>query len=292
MVTQIDVYKDFQFPTSCTKLKLNNEQTHVIAVGTYPPQYKVYVVEDNTEFFERRMDTDIVDFCFLTHSPRKLAFLRDDKTIEFHLNYNLHYKLRIPHFGRCLNRFSDNLYFCTDKELYRIDLARGAMSRVYNSDYELNTFSVSRTHGLSALFSDGQLAFVDARQNEMVKHINFRENVINGDFDANIIISVATDQNLYMFDLRNMKPFIKSTVTGATKVICHEKHCFVAYSEGIDIYDNVSKIDTLFSANISTFDLKDNVIFVGYCSSEIKTYYTGIGIIPKWCSYAEKYVID
>ncbi|ELA46723.1 hypothetical protein VCUG_01809 [Vavraia culicis subsp. floridensis] len=292
MVTQVQIYKDFQFPTSCTKLRLNTDKTHIIATGTYQPRYKVYIVEDNTEFLERRMDTDIVDFCFLTRSPKKLAFLRNDKTIEFHMNYNVHYKLRIPHFGRCLNRFSDSLYFCTDRELHRLDLMRGVVSCVYNSTHELNSFCISKAHGLSALFSDGQLAFVDTRQNAPVKHVAFDENVVSGDFDANLMISIATNENFYMFDLRNMKPVVKSSVTGAKKVIHHGRHCFLAHLDGIDIYDTVSKVDTLSSKDISTFDLKDNIIFVGYHSSEIKTYYTGTGIIPKWCSYAEKYITD
>ncbi len=53
-------------------------------------------------------------FEILSEDYSKLVFLRDDRVVEFHAQYGLHHRTRIPKFGRAMAYNSDNcdLYLC------------------------------------------------------------------------------------------------------------------------------------------------------------------------------------
>ena len=52
--------------------------------------------------FERRLDSEAVDFLFLSQDYGKLAILQADRNVELHAPYGKHFKTRIPTFGRAM----------------------------------------------------------------------------------------------------------------------------------------------------------------------------------------------
>eukprot|EP00184_Porphyridium_aerugineum_P007301 CAMPEP_0184704230 /NCGR_PEP_ID=MMETSP0313-20130426/30533_1 /TAXON_ID=2792 /ORGANISM="Porphyridium aerugineum, Strain SAG 1380-2" /LENGTH=132 /DNA_ID=CAMNT_0027165215 /DNA_START=1 /DNA_END=396 /DNA_ORIENTATION=- len=82
--SDIDILQDLDFPTVATRVKQSDDGRFLAAVGTYPPQVRVYEFENLAMKFQRNLDAEIVDFQFLTEDWTKLAFLCANRTIEVH----------------------------------------------------------------------------------------------------------------------------------------------------------------------------------------------------------------
>eukprot|EP00494_Astrolonche_serrata_P034342 UN34611 len=100
----------------------------MICTGVYPPRVRVYDLHQLSMRFERFFDDEITDFCIFEQDWKKVAFLRSDRYIEFHSQYGLHEKIRVPKFGRSLsyNKFNCEMYIaCSEPEVYRLNLNKG-----------------------------------------------------------------------------------------------------------------------------------------------------------------------
>jgi ribosome biogenesis protein ENP2 len=65
----------------------------------YPPQMRVFELSELTMKFKRHLDCEVIDFQILSEDYSKLAFLRADRTLEFHAKFGTYYKVRIPKVG-------------------------------------------------------------------------------------------------------------------------------------------------------------------------------------------------
>lgn len=293
MFTEINLYDNFQFPTSCTTLKLNNQKTQIIASGNYMPQFKIFNIEENSEFLERRMDAEIIDFCFLSKNNRKLAFLRNDKIIEFYMNYSPYFKLRIPEFGGHMDCVSENLYFCTRREFYKVDLQKGTMDLILENEEDISHFAVSRIHGLLSIFAKNGVTFYDTRKNEFVKRQKTGENgAICGDFNRNVHLAFATNNAVNVLDLRSDKCFEEISVDRPSQIKSRKNSWHVSHARGISIYEDMEMMGNMDVQGIQSFDFKDSVLFVGLDTGKVKTYHTGLDFVPQWCTHAENFIKD
>jgi ribosome biogenesis protein ENP2 len=167
---RIELLQDFEFDASSSCIRQSPNGEYIAATGTYRPSLKMYNVSDLGMKFERRLDSEALDFMFLSEDFGKLAILCVDRTLEFHAPYGSHHKLRIPTFGRKLAyEQSTSTIMCTSSGggVYRVNLEEGRHSEPLTEPPKsvgTTAITVSPTHRLTAVGSeDGNVRFYDNR---------------------------------------------------------------------------------------------------------------------------------
>ena len=125
----IELIQHFEFPEASIRIKTTRDGHHAIATGTYKPQMRVWDLDHLAIKFERHADVEIVDLIvsffrlliYFTrpnyrHRTRRSQILSDDwtktlhlqadRTIELHTQRGVHYRTRIPRFGRTSHTIS------------------------------------------------------------------------------------------------------------------------------------------------------------------------------------------
>lgn len=142
---RVELIQDFEYPISSHKVKCSKGGQHICSVGTYPPEMRMYDLQEMSMKFCRRTDAETIDLTFLGDDYKKVAILGNDRTIEFHAQYGLHHKLRIPKFGRSLAYDRENccLYVSgSSEEIYILDLEGGQFLQPVLSSLEFVNQSV------------------------------------------------------------------------------------------------------------------------------------------------------
>ena len=186
---RIELLQDFQMPVASTKIIQSKNGNYLMAAGTYSPRIRCYELEELSMKFERILDTDIMDLCFVGASEDygKVAILQADRTIQFHAPYGHHASIRIPTFGRSMAyepTTCELLVACSPKsgssshsggQVYRFNLEEGRFAtplpfHTTNSSKDkdqtcgASCISISPTHALTALgCDDGLVRFWDNR---------------------------------------------------------------------------------------------------------------------------------
>ncbi|TCD67792.1 hypothetical protein EIP91_011920 [Steccherinum ochraceum] len=160
----IELIQHFEFPEASNRVKTTRDGHHVIATGTYKPQIRVWDLDQLSLKFERHSDAENVDFIMLSDDWTKSIHLQNDRTIELHTQGGLHYKTRIPKFGRALAYHfpsCDALCAASGPEVYRLNLDQGRYLAplVLGGDKEevagVNCIDVNPAHQLFAFGVDG-----------------------------------------------------------------------------------------------------------------------------------------
>eukprot|EP00920_Eleutheroschizon_duboscqi_P044117 GHVT01105107.1.p1 GENE.GHVT01105107.1~~GHVT01105107.1.p1 ORF type:complete len:634 (+),score=166.98 GHVT01105107.1:233-2134(+) len=138
---RLEILQGFEFNTSATLCRVSKDRKFVAAAGIYPPQVRVFDTEELGLKFSRGLDSEIVDFDFLSEDYKKLVFLLADRGVEFHAQGGRHHRLRIPRQGRCM------CYDARDANLY----IGGSTSDVYRIDLENGQFRVPLEGGLPSV---------------------------------------------------------------------------------------------------------------------------------------------
>ena len=60
---------------------------YIVSAGVYPPMIKIFETDNLSMKCERYVDAEVVRLRVLEDSYRKLALLRQDRTIELHAAY-------------------------------------------------------------------------------------------------------------------------------------------------------------------------------------------------------------
>ncbi|CAE7304872.1 nol10, partial [Symbiodinium sp. KB8] len=131
---RIQLLQDFDFSTASQDIKMSSDGLYICACGVYPPQVKVYDVQDLGMKFERHMDAEVVAFDVLSEDWSKMVFLQVDRTLEFHAAYGRHYRTRVPKFGRCMAYYAPGaelLVGGAGDEVYRLNLEEGRFMAPY-----------------------------------------------------------------------------------------------------------------------------------------------------------------
>ena len=125
---RLELIQDFEFPTASGRVHISEDSEYLAASGVYPPQLRLFETSDLAMKFQRNLDSEIVQFRYLTSDYRKIAILCADRSIELHAQYGKHYKTRIPRFGRdmCYNPFTcEVLIVGASSDTYRLNLEQG-----------------------------------------------------------------------------------------------------------------------------------------------------------------------
>eukprot|EP00281_Chroomonas_sp_CCMP1168_P018798 CAMPEP_0206228282 /NCGR_PEP_ID=MMETSP0047_2-20121206/9088_1 /ASSEMBLY_ACC=CAM_ASM_000192 /TAXON_ID=195065 /ORGANISM="Chroomonas mesostigmatica_cf, Strain CCMP1168" /LENGTH=577 /DNA_ID=CAMNT_0053651519 /DNA_START=41 /DNA_END=1771 /DNA_ORIENTATION=+ len=168
---RIELIQDLDFECASNRIKFSKDGKFLAAVGMYPPQVKVYELEQLSMKFERHMDCEVVQFEILSDDYSKMAFLQADRTIEFHAKFGTYYKTRIPRVGRDMvyDPESCDLYVVgSSPEVYRLNLEQGRFLKPLSLLAEASScLDRSSVHGLLAFGTDaGVVECWDPRLNK------------------------------------------------------------------------------------------------------------------------------
>lgn len=125
---RIDLIQDFEFNIASQRVRVSADGEYIAAAGVYPPEMRLYETRELGLKCHRGFNAEVVDFIFLSDDYRKLAFLMDDRTVEFHAQYGRHHKIRVPKAGRtlCYDHESCQLFVGgSSAEVVRVDLEAG-----------------------------------------------------------------------------------------------------------------------------------------------------------------------
>ncbi|KRH93883.1 WD40 repeat protein [Pseudoloma neurophilia] len=304
-IIKIDIFPDLEFPCSTSKLKVNKNRftTDLIVTGNYPPEYKIFNLDECYNFLERKLDSNVIDFTFIQN--KKLIFLREDKIIEIFHKFNSFYKIKISNYGKQIERFSDSVYFSTRFDVQKLNFENGQITTVYESEFEINHFTISQNHGIMAISTgksaisekktendhenqnnSGALVFLDTRTDDVIKKIFPDQEIICSEYDENISIGYATSDSFNVLDLRSDRPNIIKQYSGIKQIKRHQKEWFI-----IDQANNFSHIDSkgeIDSFNctepITSFDMLDGIAFCSLENGRILSFKTDDKILPGWCT--------
>jgi ribosome biogenesis protein ENP2 len=315
---RVELIQELKFETATTRIKATPDGEYLIASGIYPPQVKVYELNQLALKFERHLDSEIVDFEILDDDFSKLAFLCADRSINLHAKYGKHHTLRIPRMGRDMTYDSwscDLLCAASSPDLYRINLEQGRfLSPLSTQSPALNVVSRSNLHGLVACGGeDGAVEFFDMRMKSSAARINAvthggdaAAEVTAIEFDDSEGLQVAVGSSagkVFIYDLRTSTPirvkdhmyespilnikWQRTLNTQQPKLITTDKHIVRIWDPNTG--EGMTSIEpTQGGINDICVFRGSGLMLLALDSSLIPSYFIPeLGPAPKWCSPLE-----
>lgn len=315
-MNRVELIQDFEFSEASNKIKVSPDGQFAMATGTYKPQIHVYDFLNLSLKFDRHTDSENVDFQILSGDWTKSVHLQNDRTIEFHTKGGIHYKTRIPKFGRSLafnHTNCDLLVGASGNELYRLNLEQGRFLNPYVLDTEegVNSVEINSVHGLvCAGLEDGTVEFWDPRSRQraaklfvadqlgeslQVTATTFRNDGLNfacGTSTGKALLydlrtstpSIVKDQG-YGFDIKKII-WIDENSADANKILTADKRIAKIWNR----FDG--KAFTSMEPSVDINDIayvKDSGMF--FTANEgipMHAYYIpNLGAAPKWCSFLD-----
>ncbi|KAI0084720.1 WD40-repeat-containing domain protein [Irpex rosettiformis] len=175
----LELLQHFEFPEASNKIKVTKDGHHAVATGTYKPQMRVWDLDQLSLKFERHSDAENVDFLMLSDDWTKSIHLQNDRSIELHAQGGLHYRTRIPKFGRALGYHfpsCDALIAGAGSEVYRLNLDQGRFMQPLQLQDDgddipgVNAININPAHQLFAfgIEGNGTVQFWDPRSRNRV----------------------------------------------------------------------------------------------------------------------------
>lgn len=317
---RVELIQDLEFPEASNVAKFTPDNQHIVAMGTYKPQIRVYELDQMSMKFERHTDAETVNFEILSEDWTKLALLQANRLVEFHGPSGMYHSVRTPRVGRSLfyDPFSCDLVIgASDTFVYRLNLDRGQYLAPFETDQtgDLGVNSVARAplHGLYAFGCEsGTVEFWDRRDRRRVGALKLFD--ASGQ-DADLEVSALTflpdgitwaagtsHGQVSLYDLRSTKPLLSREHHYGYPIKEIKYH---AASENIMSYDkkairiwNRSSGSLLTTVEMSggvdinhvTFNQQSSDGFL-LCSVEDRQmqsfFIPSLGPAPRWASFLE-----
>ncbi|KAF7583502.1 Ribosome biogenesis protein ENP2 [Clavispora lusitaniae] len=315
-MNRVELIQDFEFSEASNKIRVSPDGQFAMATGTYKPQIHVYDFSNLSLKFDRHTDSENVDFQILSSDWTKSVHLQNDRTIEFHTKGGIHYKSRIPKFGRSLvfnETNCDLLIGASGNELYRLNLEQGRFLNPYVLDTTegVNAVDINPVHGLiSAGLEDGTVEFWDPRSRQraaklfvseqlgepcQVTATAFRNDGLNfacGTSSGKSLIydlrtstpSVVKDQG-YGFEVKKVI-WIDENSSDADKILTSDKRIAKLWSR----YDGkpYTSMEPSVDINDVAYVKESGMFFMANEGIPMHAYYIpDLGPAPKWCSFLD-----
>ncbi|KAJ2236001.1 Small ribosomal subunit biogenesis [Coemansia sp. RSA 1722] len=166
--SRVELLQDFEFPQASLKVRTTADGNFCMATGVYKPQIRVFEYSDLSMKFERHTDSENIDFQILSDDWTKSVHLQTNRAVEFHNEGQMHYRVRIPRFGRSLAYHSpscDVLVGGAGNEVFRINIDQGRfMTPMATQGKGVNVVRVNPAHQLFGFgLEDGGVEFWDPR---------------------------------------------------------------------------------------------------------------------------------
>ncbi|KAJ2083953.1 Small ribosomal subunit biogenesis [Coemansia sp. RSA 988] len=166
---RIELIQDFEFPEASLRIKVTPDQSHCMATGVYKPQIRVFDFSNVSMKFDRHTDSENVNFMILSDDWTKSVHLQSDRSLEFHNEGQMHFRTRIPRFGRDLAYHSpscDVLVGGASNEVWRLNIDQGRFMTPFKTQSRsgINVLKVNPAHQLFGFGTeDGTVEFWDPR---------------------------------------------------------------------------------------------------------------------------------
>ncbi|PIA15066.1 WD40 repeat-like protein [Coemansia reversa NRRL 1564] len=166
---RIELIQDFEFPEASLRIKVTPDQSHCMATGVYKPQIRVFDFSNVSMKFDRHTDAENVNFMLLSDDWTKSVHLQSDRSLEFHNEGQMHFRTRIPRFGRDLAYHSpscDVLVGGASNEVWRLNIDQGRFMTPFQTQSKtgINVLKVNPAHQLFGFGTeDGTVEFWDPR---------------------------------------------------------------------------------------------------------------------------------
>lgn len=310
---RIELIQDFEFSEASNKVKVTPDGQFAMATGTYKPQIHVYDFENLSLKFERHTDAENVDFKILSKDWTKSVHLQNDRSIEFQNKGGIHYRTRIPKFGRNLayNDVNCDLYVSSSaNEIYRLNLDQGRFLQPFQLETNggANYVDYNQVNGLVSVgLEDGTVEFFDSRAKSRISKL-YLPKTFNGE-SFQITTSAFKPDGInfgcgtsngytYLYDLRSSTPtLIKDHGYGEEikKIIWLNDNKIVStdkkFAKIYDLRDN----GKLFASMEPSVDINDleylpdtGMFFMANEGIQMHTFYIpNLGPAPRWCSFLD-----
>lgn len=313
---RIELIQDFEFSEASNKIKVSPDGQFAMATGTYKPQIHVYDFANLSLKFDRHTDCENVDFIILSNDWSKSIHLQNDRSIEFQTKGGIHYRTRIPKFGRDMvynPANCDLIVGASGNELYRLNLDQGRFLNPYVLDTSegVNSVDINPVHGLiTAGLEDGTVEFWDPRSRQraaklfvadqlnestQVTTTKFRNDGLSfacGTSSGHSLIydlrtstpSITKDQG-YGFPIKKMI-WLDDNSSNSDKILTADKRIAKIW----DRNDGKAFASMEPSVDINDVEyVKDSgMFFMANEGMPMHTYYIpNLGPAPRWCSFLD-----
>ncbi|KAH6583630.1 hypothetical protein BASA60_001349 [Batrachochytrium salamandrivorans] len=318
--SRIELIQDFEFPEASLRIQATRDGNYIMATGVYQPQMRVFELGQMAMKFDRHTDAENVQFEILSDDWTKSVLLQSDRTIELHSQFGLHYKMRVPKFGRDLSYHypsCDLMVVGSSNEVWRLNLEQGRFLTSLQTDMAaINVSSISPAHQLMGFGgTNGCVEFWDPRDRKRIGMIDAAA-AITRSVDAGLLESLPEVESLafssdglsfvvgsktgqiVMYDLRRPTPLlIKDHQYGypIKKLIYHDaSHNIVSADSKIVKIWNM-RDGAPFTTIESTYDINDvcvngdsGLIMLANEGVQIQSYYIPeMGPAPRWCPFLD-----
>ncbi|ODQ82828.1 hypothetical protein BABINDRAFT_159326 [Babjeviella inositovora NRRL Y-12698] len=316
--TRVELIQDFEFSEASNRIKVSPDGQFAMATGTYKPQIHVYDFENLSLKFDRHTDSENVDFVITSADWTKSVHLQNDRSIEFHSKGGIHYRSRIPTFGRSLayNAASaDLLVGASGNEIYRLNLDQGRFLNPYVLDTTqgVNHVSINPVHGLVAAgLEDGTVEFWDSRSRQRAAKL-----MVSDQLSGNAPVQVSTtafrndglnfacgtsDGYSLLYDLRTATPLLmrdQGFGNAVDKIIWLDENSsnsdlFLTCDKKIaKVWDRTDgKFVCSMEPDVDINDIEyvpdSGMFFMANEGAPMHTFYVpNIGPAPAWCSFLD-----
>ncbi|SGZ46870.1 CIC11C00000002258 [Sungouiella intermedia] len=315
-MNRVELIQDFEFSEASNKIKVSPDGQFAMATGTYKPQIHVYDFSNLSLKFDRHTDSENVDFQILSDDWTKSVHLQNDRTIEFHTKGGIHYKTRIPKFGRSLAFNATNcdlMVGASGNELYRLNLEQGRFLNPYVLDTTegVNSVELNPVHGLlCAGLEDGTVEFWDPRSRQraaklfvadqlgeslQVTATTFRNDGLNfacGTSNGKSLLydlrtstpSIVKDQG-YGFEVKKIL-WIDENSADANKIMTSDKRIAKVWNR----FDGkpFTSMEPSVDINDIAYVKDSGMFFTANEGIPMHAYYIpNLGPAPKWCSFLD-----
>lgn len=311
---RIELIQDFEFSEASNKIKLTRDGKFAMATGTYKPQIHVYDFENLSLKFDRHTNAENVDFVILSDDWTKSVHLQNDRSIEFQNRGGMHYRTRIPHFGRGLvydDSSCDLFVAASGSEVYRLNLAKGTFLKPFELETQgANCIDINaRNHLLAVGKETNTVEFWDPRARSCIGKLDVQDR----DFLSENLQVTATSfksdglhfgcgtsaGKSYIYDLRSSNPLlVKDQGYGydIKNMIWLEdrKDNVLTFDKRIaKIWD--SRTGTPFASMEPTVDINDiayikhsGMFMMANEGIQMHSYYIpNLGAAPPWCAFLD-----
>jgi ribosome biogenesis protein ENP2 len=315
-LNRIELIQDFEFSEASNKIRVSPDGQFAMATGTYKPQIHVYDFANLSLKFDRHTDCENVDFMILSSDWTKSVHLQNDRSIEFQTKGGIHYRSRIPKFGRSITYNEVNcdlIVGASGNELYRLNLDQGRFLNPYvlDTDKGVNTVDINPVHGLiTAGLEDGTVEFWDPRsrhraaklfvseqleENIQITAAKFRNDGLNfacGTSNGKSLIydlrtsvpSIVKDQG-YGYEIKKII-WIDDNESDANKILTSDRRIAKIWDR--DSGKPFASMEPSVDINDVEYVRGSGMFFMANEGIPMHTYYIpNLGPAPKWCSFLD-----
>mmetsp|Transcript_20232 Transcript_20232/g.60959 ORF Transcript_20232/g.60959 Transcript_20232/m.60959 type:complete len:537 (-) Transcript_20232:58-1668(-) len=318
---RLDLIQDFEFGIASTRVRVSPDGEFIAASGIYPPEVKIFEARELGLKCARGLDSEVVDFIFLSDDWKKLVYLLEDRSVEFHAQYGRHHKLRVPKAGRtlCYDAETCGLFVGgSSPEIVRLDLEGGTFLAplAMQGLEEVNALAVNPALPvLSCAGNNGLVESYDLRDGlKPLRSLQVVEAQDNGRTDEQVTCCAYSKSGMQfaagtsagiirVYDVRSSKALserdhmngfaIRSVTFHTRSLESSELLVASADSRAIKVWSAntgalTASVESKHTINQVEFVPGTGLFFAANDDARIGCFFVpALGLAPKWCSFLD-----